>query len=120
MIIELRHRADGGSRGPDGVGLVDGDRRRYALDLVDSRLVHAIEKLACVGRKGFDVAALTLGVQGIKHQTGFARAAGAGHDRQFAGADIQIKVLEIVLACTANADKSVWHVLLSFCRGQTF
>ncbi len=52
VVVQLGHGADRGARGAHRVGLVDGDRRRDALDRVDLRLVHAVEELARVGREG--------------------------------------------------------------------
>ncbi|MNV59503.1 hypothetical protein D3C71_1519320 [compost metagenome] len=110
VVVQLRHRAHGGAAGAHGVGLVDGDGRRHALDLVHSGLVHAVEELAGVGAEGLHVAALALGIERVKHQAGFARAAGPRDHREFAGADVQIQVLEVVLACAADTDQSLGHV----------
>ena len=68
MVVQFRHRADGGARGFDGIGLVDGDGGRDAVDAVGFRLVHAVEELAGVGRKRLDVAALSLGVDRVERQ----------------------------------------------------
>ena len=109
MIVQLRHGAHGGAAGTHRVGLVDGDGRGHALYLVHSGLVHAVQELAGIGTEGFHVAALAFGVQGVEHQAGLARAAGARHHRQLAGADVQVQVLQIVLACAADADDSLGH-----------
>src|SRR3989344_297890 len=53
--------------------------------------------------------ALALGIERVKHQAGFARAAGPRDHREFAGADVQIQVLEVVLACAADTDQSLGH-----------
>ena len=53
--------------------------------------------------------ALPLGVQRVKHQTGFARTAGARHHRQLAGADVQVQVAKVVLACATDANGSLGH-----------
>ena len=109
MVVELRHRAYGGAAGAYRVGLVDGDGGRNTFHLVHRGLVHAVQKLARIGREGFHVAALAFGVQRVKHQAGLARTAGTGHHGQFAGANVQVKVLEIVLPRSANADGSLGH-----------
>jgi hypothetical protein len=62
VIVKFRHRPHGGARGPDGVGLVDGNGGRDALDAVGPELVHPLEELAGVGREGLDVAPLPLEV----------------------------------------------------------
>jgi hypothetical protein len=109
MVVELGHRADRRARAAHRVGLVDRDRRRHALDLVDRRAVHPLEELARVGAEGLDVAALALGVQRVEHQARLARAARPGHDRHFSGADVEIEVLEVVLSRAADADDAGGH-----------
>ena len=109
VVVQLRHRAHGGAAGAHGIGLVNSNGGRHALHLVDRWLVHAVEKLARVGAEGLHVAALAFGVQGVKHQAGFARATGAGDHGELAGADVQVQVLEVVLACTADTDQSLGH-----------
>jgi hypothetical protein len=68
VIVDLGHRADGGTRGAHRVGLVDGDGRWNALDAVHLRTIHAVEELPRVGREGLDVAPLAFGVQRIEGQ----------------------------------------------------
>ena len=109
VVVQLRHRAHGGAAGAHGVGLVDGNRGGHAFDLVHGRFVHTVEELARVGTEGLHIPALAFGVQRVKHQAGFAGSAGARHHRQFAGADVQVQVLEVVLACATDADLSLGH-----------
>ncbi len=104
MIVQLGHRADGGARSSDRAALIDGDGRRDALDAFHVRLIHAVEKLARVGGKTLDVAALTLGVQNVKRQGRFARAADAGHHRQGIEGNLDIEIFEIVLLGAADVD----------------
>ncbi len=120
VIVQLGHGPNRGAAGAHRVGLVDGDGRRYAVHPVDGGLVHTVQKLAGVGREGFHIAALAFGVQRVKHQAGLARAAGAGDDRQLAGADVQIQVLQVVLPCAADADRAVGHRGVLKRGGQTF
>jgi hypothetical protein len=105
VIVEFGHRADGRARRAHRIVLIDRDGGRNALDAIDRRLVHAIEELARVRRESLDVAALTFGVQGVEHQRRFSRAADAGHDDQFVERQIEVEILEIVLARAANADR---------------
>ena len=109
MVVQLRHRAHRGAAGAHGVGLVDGNGRGHALDLVHGRFVHAVQKLARIGAEGFHVAALAFGIQRVKNQARLARATGARDHREFTGADVQIQVLEVVLACAADSDQSLGH-----------
>ena len=69
MVIELGHRSDSGPGRTHRIGLVNRDGRWYAFDLVDCRFVHAVQKLAGIGRKGFDIPPLAFGIERVKHQT---------------------------------------------------
>ena len=55
---------------------------REPLDELDVGLVHLTEELAGVGREALDVAALALGVDGVKGQRGLARARESGEDHE--------------------------------------
>ena len=107
VIVDLGERADGRAGGADVVLLLDGDGGRDAVDGIDVRLVHAVEELPDVGREGLDVAALALGVEGVEGERGFAGAGGAGDDGEFAERDLEIEVLEVVLAAAVEADGGV-------------
>ena len=123
VIVELGHRADGGARGAHRVGLVDGDGRRNAVDAIDRRLVHAVEELARVGREGLDVAALAFGVQRVEHQRGLARAGHARHHHQLVQRNVEVEILEIVLAravharCDARGVRLRWRDACGLARG---
>ena len=104
MIINLGHRADSRARGSHRIGLIDGNRRRNAFDAIDSGFIHAIQKLARVGRKCFDVTTLSLGVQSVEHQRGLSGTRYARDDHQLAERNIDTEVLEIVLPSAANDD----------------
>ena len=45
MVIQLGQGADRAAARLDGVGLVNGDRRRDPVDAVNLGFVHAVEKL---------------------------------------------------------------------------
>ncbi|SMG64417.1 conserved hypothetical protein [methanotrophic bacterial endosymbiont of Bathymodiolus sp.] len=68
VIIDFSHCAHGAAGGAHGVGLIDGNGGQHAFNAVYIGFVHAVQKLACIGRKGFNVAALPFGIQGIEHQ----------------------------------------------------
>ena len=109
VIVQLGHRADRAAAGAHRVGLVDGNRRRHAVHAVHGRAVHAVQELPGVGAEGLDVAALAFGVQRVEHQAGLARAAGAGDHRHLARADVEVQVLQVVLARAADADQPGGH-----------
>ena len=87
-----------------GMLLFDGHGRRKALDMLDSRLLHLADELACVRAKAFDVPPLPLGVDGVHGQRGFARPAGAAADGHLIAGNIDVDILEVVLTGAANAD----------------
>ncbi|MQM38923.1 hypothetical protein KBTX_02944 [wastewater metagenome] len=120
VVVELGHGADGGARRPHRVGLVDGDRRRDALDAVRRGLVHAIEELPCIGREGLDVAALALGVHGVEGEGGLAGPGHAGDHHHLAEGDVEVKVAQVVLPCAADADALVAHSVVSPVRESGF
>src|SRR6476661_1906763 len=68
VIIELRHSANGRARGTDGIRLVDGDCGRNAVNRIDLRLVHAIEKLARIRRECLDITPLAFRIQRIEDE----------------------------------------------------
>ena len=68
IIVDLGDGADGGAGVLAGGLLGDGDGGGQAGDLVDIGFFHLAEKLARVGRKRGNVAALALGVERIEGQ----------------------------------------------------
>ncbi len=104
VVVDLGHRAHGGARVVAGGLLLDADRRRQALDQIDIGLVQPSEKLARIGREAFHIAALALGIQGVKRQAGLARARQPGDDDQPVARYVQVDVLQVVRACAADAD----------------
>ena len=112
MVVQFGHGADGGTRAAHRVGLIDCNCRRHALDFVYRRAVHAVQKLTRVGAESFHVTPLSFGVQGVKHQAGFARTAGTGEHRQLVGSDVDVNVFEIVLTGTTYAYKTLAHAAI--------
>ena len=68
IFVDLSARADGGTRVVRLDFLFDRDGRGQPFDVVALGLVHAPEKLAGVGRKAFDIAPLTFGIEGVEGQ----------------------------------------------------
>ena len=104
VVVNLRHRAHGGARVVAGGFLLDGNRRRQALDHVHIGLVHQLQKLPRIGGQALNIAALAFSVQRVKRQAGLARAAQAGDDHQLVARNVEVNVFEVVRACAANAD----------------
>ena len=109
VVVDLRDGADGGSRVPARTLLVDGDRRRQPVDLVDVRLLHLAEELAGIGRQALDVASLALGVDGVEGEAALAGAGQAGDDDETIARDRHRHVFQVVLAGTANDDLVLGH-----------
>ena len=74
IVIDLRDRTDRGTRVLGGRFLVDGDRGRQSVDRIHLGLLHLSEEHARVGGQALNIAALTLGVDGIECEGAFARA----------------------------------------------
>ena len=105
IVVDFGHRADGRARIFRGRLLLDRNRRRQTVDLIDVRLLHHFEELARIGRERLDVAALALGINGVEGERGLARAREAGEHDQLVARDGEIDVLEIVLARAADDDR---------------
>ena len=105
VVVDLGDGADGGARVVAGGLLLDGDRRRQALDHVDVGLVHQLQELARIGRQALHVAALALGVEGVEREAGLARARQPGDHHQRVLGDVEVDVLEVVRARAAHADR---------------
>ena len=104
VVVDLGDGADGRARVARGGLLLDRDRGREAVDLVDVRLLHHLEELARIGREALDVAALALGIDRVEGERGLARAGQAGEHHQLVARDLHVDVLEIVLARAADRD----------------
>ena len=85
--------------------LLDGDGRRQPVDVVDVRLLHHLQELARVGRQALDVAALALGIDRVERQRGLARAGQPREHDQRVARDLQVDVLQVVLARAADMDR---------------
>ena len=109
VVVQLGHRADRAAAGAHRVGLVDGNRRRHAVHTVHRRAVHAVQELPRVGAEGLHVAALAFGIERVEHQAGLARSAGPRDHRHLARADVEVQVLQVVLARAADADQPGGH-----------
>ena len=82
VVIDLGDRADGGTGRLDAVTLFDGNGGRYPFDGERLRLVHPIEELPRIGAESLDISPLSLGIDGVKSEAGFARSTRPGDDDQ--------------------------------------
>ena len=104
-VVDLRHRAHGRARGADDGVLINGDRGRHALDRLNLRAVHAVEKLARIGAEGLHVPALTFRIQRIEDERAFPGPRKPRDDGEAPDGNVQIQVLEIILLGAADADR---------------
>ena len=104
VVVDLGDRADGGARVVRGGFLLDRDRRRQPLDMVQIRLFHHRQELARIRGQRFDIAPLALGIDRVECERGLARAGQAGDHDQPVARQFQIDVLEVVRARAAKAD----------------
>ena len=74
VVVDFGCGGDGGAGVTGRVLLLDRDGRGEAVDEVDVGLLDALEKLARVGGERLDVAALALGVDGVKGERRFPGA----------------------------------------------
>ena len=102
IIVDLGDGAHRGARIPARALLVDRDRRAEPLDLVDIRLLHQPEKLPRIRRQRLHVAPLALGIDRVERQARLPRAGQPGDDDQLVPRQLQIDVLQVMLARTAH------------------
>ena len=109
IIVNLRRGRDGRTRVGASAPLLNGNRRRQAFDEVDVRLFHLIEELTGVGRQAFHIAALPFGIKSIESEGRFPGPAQSGDHDQFFSRNLDIEILEIVLAGTNDLDNLRRH-----------
>src|SRR5437667_12359798 len=101
VIVDLGDGAYGGAGAARGGLLLNGDGRRESLDGIHVGPLHLIEKLAGVGGKRFNIAALALGINGVACSRRFSRAALSGDHRTAVTGELDRYALQVVLAAAA-------------------
>ena len=109
VVVHLGDGAHGRAGIRGGGLLLDGDGGREPADAIVAGLVHLAEELPGVGAQAFDVASLSLGVEGVEGERGLARAGDAGQDDQTLLGDLHGDVLEVVLAGPGDDDAVELH-----------
>ena len=104
VVIDLGDRADRRARVVRRRFLLDRDRRRESLDMIDVGLFHDRQELPGVRRQRLDVASLSLGVDRVERERRFARAGQTRHDDQAIARQIEIDATKVVGAGTADSD----------------
>ena len=109
VVVDFGDRADGRARIRAGGLLLDGDRRRQAVDQIDVGLLHLLEELPGVRRQRLDVAPLPFGVDRVEGERRLARAGQAGDHDQLVARQIDVDILEVVNAGAAHRNPVVRH-----------
>jgi hypothetical protein len=105
IIVNFGGGGDGGARVARGVFLTNGHGWSDAGNFVDIGLFHALEKLAGVRGKGFDVTTLALGVDSVEGERGFAGAADARDYGEGVVGNVDSYVFEVVYTRTTDAEE---------------
>ena len=79
--------------------LLNGNGRGNPLNLVNSRLLHTPQELACKRRKALGKTPLPLRKKSIKRQRRFSAAAQATHHYQFSAGYLKVNPLKVVCPC---------------------
>ena len=107
VVVDLGDGADRRARIARRRLLLDRDGGRQAFDRIDVGLLHQFEELAGVGRQALDVAALAFGIDRVEGERGLAGARQAGDHHQAIARQVEVDVLQIVLASAADRDEAV-------------
>ena len=111
VVVDLRHRAHGGTRIPVRALLVDGDRGGKPLDALHVRLLHPAQEHPGIGRKRLHIAPLPFRVDRVKRETRFSGTGEACQDHQFLPRNVQRHVLQIVLRRPADLNILFPHIV---------
>ena len=80
---------------------------REAVDGVHGWDGELVEKSTCVGRDGFEVAALRFRVKCSERKRGLAGAGNAGEDDERVAGNIDVDIAKIMLASATNTDDAI-------------
>ena len=104
VIVNLGDGADRRARTAAGGLLLDRNRRAQPVDRVHFGPLHLIQKLPRIGRKRLHVAPLALGVDGVERERRFPGSAQPRDHREGIARNLDVDVLQIVLACAMHGD----------------
>ena len=107
VVVDLGDRADRGARVAVRGLLVDRDRGAQALDEVDVGSIDLSEELARVRRQRLDVPTLPLGEDRVERERRLARAREAREHHHGIARDLDVDVVQVVHAGTADTQARV-------------
>ena len=96
QVVGVGQGAHRGARVVASALLLNGDDRRETLDKVHVWPLHISNEMPRVCREGLHVAALSLGMDGVKRQRGLPAAAQSSEHHQFVAWNLQVHVLQVV------------------------
>ena len=109
VVVDFGDGADGGARAAAGGFLLDGNGRAEPFDRVDVGALDLVEKLAGIGRKRLDIAALALGIDGVEGERALAGAGESGDHGEGVARDAHVDVAQVMLARPTHRDVSNRH-----------
>src|ERR1700676_3720098 len=104
IIVNFGGRGYSRTRVAGGVFLLDGDRWSDAGDFVYVGLFDALEELAGICGKRFDIAPLAFGVDSVEGQAGLSRSRDSGDHGYGIVGNLEADVLQVVNASAGNHD----------------
>ena len=104
IVVNLRHRADGGAGIAARRLLFDGDRRRETFDMVDIRFLHHLQELPGVGRQALHIPSLAFGIDRIEGEGRLAGTGKPGDHAQLVPGQIDVDALQVVLPRAADGE----------------
>ena len=87
--------------------LLDRDGGRNAEDRIDVGACRRLHELPRIGVQRFQVAALSLGEEDVEGKRALAAARDAGHDGEAVARNVDVDVLEVMLARVVDSDGGV-------------
>ena len=101
-VVDFGDGADRGARIFIGGLLLNADDGRKSGDFINVGAFEIVEEVARIGRKGFDVAALSFGIKGVESQRRLSTAAQTSDHRHGVAREGDIDVLQVVNARTED------------------
>src|SRR5579871_5060696 len=111
VIVDLGDRSDSRSGAAASSLLLDRDGRAKSIDCIDIRTFHLIQKLPRIGRQSLNIASLALGINRVKSQRRFPRAAQPGDNGESVTWNLHVDVFQIVLPGAPDRDLRNRHYL---------
>ena len=105
IVVDLGDRPQRAPRIGRPGPLVDRHGRRQALDRVDVGPLELVEELPGIARKAFEIPALAFGIDRVKRQRALPRPADARQDDQAIPRQVDVDILQVVHAGTADLDR---------------